>query len=268
MAMSPGLRGFIVAILLAALMSTLSAMINVTSSVVVNDFLKRYLVRGLPERALVRLGQAASVLALVAGFGMARLFSDVVTIWEGMVFSVVTVILVPATLRWHWWRFGARAFSWSIAASTVFIVGRVILVRSLAAPWPLLIDMTACLAITLAIAPLFPPAPLDALVRFYARVRPFGFWGPVRREAVRRGLVPERDPMPAIDIANGFLTAGFQFAMAACPFHGLLGRWNECAAWTAAAAVLGIVLYFTWYRNLPARDEADPAGGGDPGSIN
>ena len=44
-----GMRGVFMAVLLAALMSTLSAMINVTSSVVLNDFLKRYFARSCPR---------------------------------------------------------------------------------------------------------------------------------------------------------------------------------------------------------------------------
>ncbi|MGQ9590926.1 MAG: sodium:solute symporter family transporter [Planctomycetota bacterium] len=265
--LSDGLRGCVIAILLAALMSTLSAMINVTSSVVVNDFLKRYFARGLPERRLVRWGQVASVVALLVAFGLSQLFRDVVTIWETMIFVVVSVILVPATLRWHWWRFGPGAFAWAMALSAAFIALRIAFLGkflagafgadALPAHWALAIDTAACLAITLAVAhsPLSRPAPMDALVEFYARVRPFGFWGPVRREAVRRGLVPERDPMPAIDIANGFLTAAFQFSLAALPFSALIERWRDAALWALAALALAAILYVTWYRTLPTADE-------------
>ena len=61
-----GMQGMFMAVLLAALMSTLSAMINVTSSVVINDFLKRYVKRPFTQRQLVRLGQLASVGALLS----------------------------------------------------------------------------------------------------------------------------------------------------------------------------------------------------------
>ncbi len=257
--LSVGLRGFVVAILLAALMSTLTAMINVTSSVVVNDFLKRYFTRSLPEAKLVRMGQLASVLALLAGFGMSRAFRDVVTIWETMIFAVVTVILVPATLRWHWWRFGARAFTTSMAGSTVFILGRLLLFKRLPSHVSLAVDVTGCIIITLVLAFLTKPADMEVLVRFYTGVRPFGFWGPVREEAVRRGLVPARDPMAAIDMTNGFLTAVFQFSLAAIPFCALLQLWRSAILWTACAALLAAVLYFTWYRNLPAREEEAPS---------
>jgi hypothetical protein len=33
------------------------------------------------------------------------------------------------------------------------------------------------------------PDDMDHLVRYYVMARPWGFWGPVRREAMKRGLV-------------------------------------------------------------------------------
>jgi len=255
-----GLRGFILAVLLAALMSTLDAMINVTSSVVVNDFLKRYFVRGLSERTLVRLGQVASAAALLAGFGLSIAFTDIVSAWETMVFAVVTVVLVPSTFRWHWWRFGPRGFALAMAASAAFLVLRIIAVQGQPHRVTLPIDVLGCLIITLGAAFLTRPAGMDVLVRFYARVRPFGFWGPVRREAVARGLVPAGDRMPAIDILNGLLSAVFQFSLAAIPFCGLLGLKRQALAWAGAAIVLAAILYVTWYRTLPARDEETAEG--------
>jgi solute:Na+ symporter, SSS family len=250
-----GMRGFFMAVLLAALMSTISAMINVTSSVVINDFVKRYFARNLSQKKLVRIGQLASVAALGVGFVFSLSFANVVTAWETMVFVVVTVILVPATLRWHYWRFGARAFVWSMGVSAALVGLRVAVLGRLHASASLGLDMGLCLATTLVFAYLMKPADMDVLVKFYARVRPFGFWGPVRREAVRRGLVPANDRMPRIDALNGFITAGFQFSLALLPFYAFLRNWRAFATWAAVAAVLTIVLYFTWYKNLPSKDE-------------
>jgi hypothetical protein len=33
------------------------------------------------------------------------------------------------------------------------------------------------------------PDDMDHLVKYYVMARPCGFWGPVRREAIRRGLI-------------------------------------------------------------------------------
>ncbi len=250
-----GLRGFFLAILLAALMSTISAMINVTSSVVLNDFIRRYFARNLTQKKAVRIGQAASVAALLVGFCFSLSFDNVVTAWETMVFVVVTVILVPATMRWHYWRFGPSAFVWSMSVSTVLIALRLVFFGSLHAAATLALDMGLCLATTLIAAALTRPAPMDVLVRFYARVRPFGVWGPVRREAVKQGLVPSRDKMPAFDMLNGLLTAVFQFSLAAAVFTAFLRKWTSFGLWLGAAVILTVVLYFTWYKNLPAKDE-------------
>jgi Na+/proline symporter len=253
--MPVGLQGLFMAVLLAALMSTISAMINVTSSVVINDFIKRYFAKNLTQKKLVRLGQLASVVAVLIGFVFSLSFSSIVTAWETMVFVVVTVILVPATLRWHYWRFGAKAFVWSMGVSAGLITLRLILLKGLHASASLAIDMGLSLATTVVAAALAKPADMEVLVKFYAKVRPFGFWGPVRRECVRRGLVPARDKMPKIDILNGLVTAAFQFSLAILPFYLFLRNWKQFGLWAAAAAALALVLYFTWYKNLPSKDE-------------
>ena len=33
------------------------------------------------------------------------------------------------------------------------------------------------------------PDDMEHLVRYYVMARPLGFWGPVRREAIKRGLI-------------------------------------------------------------------------------
>lgn len=251
-----GVRGLFLAILLAALMSTLSAMINVTSSVVTNDFLRRYFARGLSPKRQVQMGQLASIGALALGYTFSLAFTSVVDAWETMLFVVVTTILVPATCRWHWWRFGPRAFVCSMLATAACIAGQKLWLPELGKVATLAADTGVSLVLTLALGALLPPAPMDTLVRFYGKVRPFGFWGPVRREAVRRGLVPARDRMPAIDVLNGLLTAVLQVSLALVPFYLFLRQLQWMALWLAVAIGLGGVLYFTWYRNLPARDEA------------
>jgi Na+/proline symporter len=250
-----GLQGVFLAVMLAALMSTLSAMINVTSSVVLNDFLKRYATGNRSETELVRWGQIASVAAIALGFVLSLLFTDVVSAWETMIFVVVTMILVPATCRWHWWRFGPRAFVWSMGATAVAIAVQKALWGHWSAGLTLAVDTLASLTLTLAIGWLTPPADLDVLVRFYARVRPFGFWGPVRVEAVRRGLVPPRDRQPAFDLANVPLTMLFQIALALAPFYLFLRDWTRTGLACASLLALAAILYFTWYRRLPPPNE-------------
>ena len=185
-----GLQGIFMAILLAALMSTLSAMINVTSSVVTNDFLARYWAKNMTGKQLVRAGQLASVGAITVGFVFSLAFNDIVSAWETMIFVVVTMILVPSTCRWHWWRFSAKAFVWSMIATAAFIVFQKVVFPEWGVVLTLAADTFASFVLTITIGALMKPAAMDTLVAFYSKVRPFGVWGPVRREAEHRGLVP------------------------------------------------------------------------------
>lgn len=250
-----GMQGLFMAVLLAALMSTLSAMINVTSSVVTNDFLKRYFAKNLTQKQLVRFGQLASVGAIAVGFIFSLSFNDIVSAWETMIFVVVTMILAPATMRWHWWRFGARAFVWSMIVSALIIV----LQKILFPEWPISTSLAVAtlgsLGVTLLFGFIMEPSEMEVLVKFYSKIRPFGFWKPVRLEAERRGLVPVNDPMPRTDVMNGFITIFFQGALALIPFFLFLRQWNQMYLSLGILVVLTVVLYFTWYKNLPSPDE-------------
>lgn len=247
-----GLRGLLVALLLAALMSTLDAMVNVTSSVAVNDFLKRY-ARGLSERALVRGGQLASVAALGLGFWFSLQFEEVADAWQTMIFVVVTMILVPATLRWHWWRFGPWAFALGMVGTAGSIVGQVLLAPNLpferSMPWAIGSSLAWCVLLGFAM----PPAPRQVLLRFYADIRPFGFWRRIRREAIAAGLVPEGDRTPYVDALNGVLAAVLQVLLCLVPFLFFLGREAEAGLALGLVGAVGLALRFTWYRTLPAR---------------
>ncbi len=250
-----GVSGLFMAVLLAALMSTLSAIINVTSNVMLNDILKRSVAKDLPERSLVRLGMAASAVIIVLGFAMSFMYEQIVSAWEMLLYVMLTMILVPGAFRWHWWRFGARAFLWGMIASTVVVVVHKVFLDFLPLPWAILFLVGTSLVLTAGITFLTPPADMDSLVRFYTRVRPFGLWGPVRREAVRRGLVPARDPMPAYDVLNAFVAAFFQLGLGIAPFYMFLKEWGQALLWLGFTGLAAVVLYFTWYKNLPSSEE-------------
>jgi Na+/proline symporter len=250
-----GMRGVFMAILLAALMSTLSAMINVTSSVITNDFLKRYLTKNFTQKQLVRLGQLASIAAITIAFIFSLSFTDIVSAWETMIFVVVTMILVPATLRWHWWRFSALAFVWGMIISATAIILQKIFFPT----WPtqvwLSVDILLSLGISIVIGFITKPTEMDILLKFYSKVRPFGFWKPVRIEAETRGMIPVNDLMPRYDILNGIITIFFQISLALIPFFLFLRQWSKMMLWTVICLTLAFILYFTWYKKLPSPDE-------------
>lgn len=75
-----GLRGFVVAAVLGAIMSTISGLVNSTSTMVTLDIVQRWKGRDWPERKLVRVGQVSGAIALVIG----ALIAPAVMKWENM----------------------------------------------------------------------------------------------------------------------------------------------------------------------------------------
>lgn len=249
-----GLLGFFMATMLAALMSTLSAMINVTSNVVTNDFLKRYFLHRFTEKKLVRIGQIASALALFAGFIFSIGIDDIIAAWETMIFVVVTMILVPATMRWHWWRYSAKAFVFGMIGSAIVVIVQVVFFSHWDAVSYLPFNIILSLIINICTGFYFKPANIETLVKFYSRVMPFGFWGPVREISIERGLVP-RNKTPLYDLLNLFVSFAFQFSIALMPFFWFINNNTGLLFAGLTTLALTIVLYFTWYKKLPPRSE-------------
>ncbi len=179
---------------------------------------------------MVRLGQLASIAAITIAFIFSLSFKDIVSAWETMIFVVVTMILVPATMRWHWWRFSALAFVWGMIGSASVIILQKIFFPTWSNQLWLSFDIFASLLISLIMGFIFKPTEMETLIKFYVKVRPFGFWKPVRREAEKRQLIPVNDSMPYFDIFNGIITIFFQISLAfnpIFPFSSAMAQYDQ-----------------------------------------
>jgi len=250
-----GLAGLFMAILLAALMSTISAIINTTSNVVLNDVLKRYFIKNFPEQKLVRIGMVVSMLVMVTAYLLSFFYKYIVSAWEFIQYALLMMIHVPASLRWHWWRFGAKAYVWSMIASTGVVVIQRLFFAGIPQYAQLFMVVGSSLALTIIITLLTTPASFDLLIKFYSRIRPFGFWKPIRLEAVRLGLVPATDKMPRMDLINSVLTLSFQLSIGIMPLYIIFRKWDYALIWFGVCILSAIILYFTWFKNLPKEDE-------------
>jgi SSS family solute:Na+ symporter len=128
-----GLRGLVVAAILSAIMSTVSGLVNSTSTLATLDLAQRGRGRAWSDARLVRFGQWAGGLALLAG----ALFAPVVMrwqsifryaqdIWAPMAAPVVVVFLAGAL----WPRAnerGALACLWLAVLSVPLVLGKAIL---------------------------------------------------------------------------------------------------------------------------------------------
>jgi Na+/proline symporter len=187
-----GLKGLMVAALMAAYMSTISTHVNFGASYVVNDLYKRFVQPTGSEKTLVRVSQIASLfLALIAGIWAfyAKSVGDQWFIYFEMMSGAGIVI----PLRWYWWRINAwTEISAMVSSLMIFSLMRATTVfhslfETLGMPefWleEYAVRFTVNLVLTalvwLSVTYLTGPEPTEHLLKFYRRVRPAGAWGPI-----------------------------------------------------------------------------------------
>ncbi|MDX1644688.1 MAG: hypothetical protein R3244_10060, partial [Thermoanaerobaculia bacterium] len=174
-------------------------------------------------------------LALLIGSFVLGLSMQSITAW--LIFALwlqAAGIWVPSILQVVWWRFNSWAYLASWIANLV-MSWLVVFVLPAVGLLPALPDwvnfwLLAVLVglVYLPVCFLTEPDDMDHLVEYYMQARPAGFWGPVRREAERRGLLEEQRTRPV---------------------HGLFQRdWTpeEADEWTrhdVVAAVLSSICY-------------------------
>jgi len=114
-----GLRGLVLASLMAAFMSTLSTHLNWGSSYVVNDFYKRFVRTGASEKELVRAGRICTLLTMVAAALVGLALSNALQVFR-ILLQVGAGTGLLFLLRWFWWRI--NAFSEITAMVVSFLV--------------------------------------------------------------------------------------------------------------------------------------------------
>ena len=250
-----GLRGLVIAGLLAAFMSTFSATANAAAAYIVRDLWQPF-VGQTNQATLVATSYVATVMVVLVGTGIGILSESIRQIWDWLMIALGAAFVVPNVLRWYWWRLNGWGYSSGTIAGLVGAVPILPLTLFWQIEPPLYVTFPALclvsLVSTLAGTWLTSPTEERVLTKFYVSVRPFGLWGPIR----------DRCDLPAAELAapaesiglaaiNLFLSSTMILGCYLGPMY-LVGHWHgQAAGWLATAGVAGIFLYFTWYRNLP-----------------
>lgn len=239
----PGVRGLVIAAMLAAAMSTFDSTINAGASYLVRDIFQPLRPRAT-EREIVRAGYASSALLVALGLGLALwLGASVLGIWVGIVMLLFPAFLVPFALRWFWARFNGAGFvagvAGGFATSLWFALGR-------PAGWN---EATQFLAIAVAstaaaVLGTMATAPVDErqLREFYRRIRPFGRWPRAWQEPDR---VEHR-----MDAATLVAAVAWQVLTFLLPMAAMLRMWSS----VAPAALLWLALGWFLVRSGAAPD--------------
>ncbi|MGE0455929.1 MAG: sodium:solute symporter family protein [Vicinamibacteria bacterium] len=192
------LRGVMVAAFAAAYMSTVSTQLNWGASYLVNDFYRRFLVKGRDEKHYVRISQLATVAIMLISCVVTYYQDSIAGAWKlliGLGAGTGSVFI----LRWFWWRINA----WSeVVAMAASFVASLVLQYGFGLKsedpsefaWLVIITVGISTVAWLSATYLTAPEERAILLAFYRKVRPSAaLWGPIAREAT--DVVPKHDAL-------------------------------------------------------------------------
>ncbi len=255
-----GLRGIVIAGLLAAFMSTFSATVNSGASYIVHDLWQALFGRGADSRQLIRVSYAATVGIVLVGILIGYQARSIAHIWNWMMMALGAGVIMPNVLRWYWWRMNG----WGYAAGTMggILLSLVALFFPDAPMYVVFPPIAAGSFIaSLAGSLLTPPVSREILVRFYRTVRPFGFWAPViAASGLSASELRRKSERLSLTVLNVVLGMAAVTGFYVFPMY-LVGHWHVHAFMALGVAIIAAtVLAFTWYPHLPGEADVQPEG--------
>lgn len=257
----PGVKGLMLTGMLAALASTLDTHLNWGASYWANDIYRRlvcgvWLRREPSPRALVWVARFSNLLVLVIALAILTRIESIQSAWKlSLLFGAG--MGGPLVLRWLWWRITSGGELAAIVASSLLAPALLHVVD--ADGERMLLMAVAATGIAVAVSLLGPAEPREQLQRFYRRVRPPGFWGPIAAEcgdapraavgALARGLTATGGAALAVFCALVGLGT-LLFGSPAPSWFPWRGPW--CAGLLAASALLTAWLWRALRRRAGA----------------
>ena len=177
----PGLMGLMLTSFLAAFMSTIDTNSNLSASYIVNDVYARFIRPQSSQRHLVWISRGASLGFMLISSAIALRADSISGLFKFML-AFSSGVGGVYILRWFWWRINAWSEISAMVASSVIASA---LYRKGGLDYAPVLAMTVAGSTAIWLVVTFATAPVsrERLVAFYRKVRPYGAWGPVAREA-------------------------------------------------------------------------------------
>jgi Na+/proline symporter len=249
-----GLKGLVLAGLLSAFMANFSATANAGAAYLVRDGYQRLLRPRASDKEQVNASRVASGLVALAGIGVGMRARNIDEIFAWIMMALGTAVLMPNFFRWFWWRFNG----WGYAVGTVCGVISAVVAMKWFSDVPVYVSFFVFLGISIVVSVgaslLTPPTDMATLADFYRRIRPPGFWGPVRKVVLAENPDTPFDSFGRDLVNLGVLMAGLH-SLYAASCYACTKVWSSFTLALAIVAICAIVLYFLWYKNLPEKDE-------------
>ncbi|RAJ10945.1 Na+/proline symporter [Chitinophaga skermanii] len=254
-----GLQGLLLAGLLASFMGTFSAFVNAAPAYIVNDIYKKYINPNASDKKYLRLSVIASCalvfVGIVFGFNAASLTK--ITLW--ITSALYGGYAAANVLKWIWWRFSGNGYFYGmlfgLIASTVKLVFFPEFVDIFVFPYILGFSFLGCIIGTY----MQPLENREAVKAFYKQTRPWGFWGPIKREVLAEdpNFKPNNDF--GRDMVNVFVGIVWQMAQVVIPIYFMIRENMQLLSWSIVFFACTWILKKNWWNRLKYQDEPTPS---------
>ncbi|PEN14234.1 sodium:solute symporter [Longibacter salinarum] len=245
-----GLKGLLVAGLIAAAMSTFDSVVNAGAAYWVRDIYQRFLKPEATEKRLVWHSRAATAVIVVVGMLSTYAFESLNDVWGWLTMGLGTGLIVPQMIRWYWWRFNGYGYAGGTVIGMSLAILQQIFLPELSELWIFVgigsITFIACIVIAL----MTPPTDEEVLDEFYRETKPFGFWNTVR-DKIDALEIKEVKKENRRDIAGLFLAVPWQLVLFLTTMMFVTREWDAFLTLLGVLIVLSVALYLVWYRHLP-----------------
>lgn len=244
-----GLKGLLVAGLMAAAMSTFSSLINSGASYWVRDIYQEFINPKASEKKLIAHSRLASVIIVLLGLGLTINIKSINDIWGWLTMGLGAGMVVPLLVRWYWWRMNGYGFT----AGTVFGMGSAI-IQKLFYPeateyLSFAILLISSFSATIIGTLLTEQTSKETLINFYKTTRPFGFWKPIKVS------LPEEKKLQINsenrrDIIAICFALPWQIVLFLTGMTVILKRFDLFFYLLIILIFLSVGLYYFWFRHL------------------
>ncbi|MCB9218026.1 MAG: Na+:solute symporter [Ignavibacteriales bacterium] len=168
-----GLLGMLIAVFLAAYMSTIASQLNWGTSYLINDFYRRFIKREADEKHYVIISRVGIILVTIFSLVVTRYFLTTISgAWEFIINASAGMGAV-LILRWYWWRINAWSeISAMIAPLIIYPIAKY--GYGLESPITLYPIVFGTTIVWLAVTYLTKPVNENKLIEFYTRTYPGG----------------------------------------------------------------------------------------------
>ncbi len=246
-----GFMGLLLAGLLAAFNGTFAGTLNASQAYIVNDIYLRYVKPKASTRQIKSMNYIVGIVVVIVSIIFGIYAQNVNSMLQWIVSALYGSYVVSNVLKWYWWRFNGYGYFWGMVAGLIpALIFPYIFSNTLDLyyfPYLLLISIVGAVLGTL----LTKPTDEATLKEFYKTVKPWGFWGPVKRKVMAEDPSFQPNKNFKLDMFNVVIGTIGQTALVALPIYIVLKEAFPIYITIIITIVCGFILKKTWWDKLP-----------------